>query len=145
MLASDVQVEDSSDRDRLRFSLTAEGGLNDGAAFPVVLLGLGVLGLHDFGGGWRWVTVDVLWSIAGGLAIGGGLGALIGKLVLYLRTHHQEAVGLDEFLALGLIAIAYGIANSVWRRVSWRYLPLASHCSESRSTRSAARRQTRPR
>jgi len=111
VLASDVQVEDSSDRDRLRFSLTAEGGLNDGAAFPVVLLALGLLGLYDFGGsGWRWLAVDVLWAIVGGLAIGGALGALIGKLVLYLRTRHQEAVGLDEFLALGLIAIAYGVA-----------------------------------
>ena len=112
VLASDVQVEDSSDRDRLRFSLTAEGGLNDGAAFPVVMLALGVLGLYDFGtGGWRWLAIDVLWAIAGGLAIGGALGALIGKLVLYLRTRHQEAVGLDEFLALGLIAIAYGVAQ----------------------------------
>jgi NhaP-type Na+/H+ or K+/H+ antiporter len=45
------------------------------------------------------------------LAIGGALGALIAKLVLYLRTRHQEAVGLDEFLALGLIAIAYGVAQ----------------------------------
>ena len=53
----------------------------------------------------------MLWAIAGGLAIGGALGALIGKLVLYLRTRHQEAVGLDEFLALGLIAIAYGVAQ----------------------------------
>ena len=112
VLASDVQVEDSTDRDRLRFSLTAEGGLNDGAAFPVVMLALGLLGLYDFGGGgWRWLAVDVLWAIAGGLAIGGALGALIGKLVLYLRTRHQEAVGLDEFLALGLIAIAYGVAQ----------------------------------
>ena len=112
VLASDVQVEDSSDRDRLRFGLTAEGGLNDGAAFPVVLLALGMLGLHDLGGaGWRFVAVDVLWSIAGGLAIGGALGALIGKLVLYLRTRHKEAVGLDEFVALGLIAVAYGVAQ----------------------------------
>ena len=111
VLASDVQVEDSSDRDRLRFSLTAEGGLNDGAAFPIVMLALGLLGLYDFGGGWRWLAVDVLWAIAGGLAIGGALGALIGKLVLYLRTRHQEAVGLDEFLALGLIAVAYGVAQ----------------------------------
>jgi len=112
VLASDVQVEDSSDRDRLRFSLTAEGGLNDGAAFPVVMLALGLLGLHELGdGGWRWIAVDLLWAIAGGLAIGSALGALIGKLVLYLRTRHQEAVGLDEFLALGLIAIAYGVAQ----------------------------------
>ena len=112
VLASDVQVEDSSDRDRLRFSLTAEGGLNDGAAFPVVMLALGMLGLYDFGNaGWRWLAVDVVWAIAGGLAIGGASGALIGKLVLHLRTRHQEAVGLDEFLALGLIAIAYGVAQ----------------------------------
>ena len=112
VLASDVQVEDSSDRDRLRFSLTAEGGLNDGAAFPIVMLALGLVGLYDFGGGgWRWVAVDVLWAIAGGFAIGGALGALIGKLVLYLRTRHKEAVGLDEFLALGLIAITYGVAQ----------------------------------
>jgi NhaP-type Na+/H+ or K+/H+ antiporter len=112
VLASDVQVEDSSDRDRLRFSLTAEGGLNDGAAFPVVMLALGLLGLYEFGGGgWRWIAVDVLWAIVGGLAIGSALGAMIGKLVLYLRTRHQEAVGLDEFLALGLIAITYGLAQ----------------------------------
>ena len=111
VLASDVQVEDASDRDRLRFSLTAEGGLNDGAAFPVVLLALGLLGLDAFGGGWRWLAVDVLWSIVGGLAIGGALGTLIGKLVLHLRTRHQEAVGLDEFLALGLIAVTFGVAQ----------------------------------
>ena len=111
VLASDVQVEHSSDRDRLRFGLTAEGGLNDGAAFPLVLLALGLMGVHDFGSIWRWFAVDVVWSILGGLAIGGALGALIGKLVLYLRTRHQEAVGLDEFLALGLIAIAFGVAQ----------------------------------
>ena len=111
VLASDVQVEHSSDRDRLRFGLTAEGGLNDGAAFPLVLLALGLMGLHDLGSVWRWLAVDVVWSILGGLAIGGTLGALIGKLVLYLRTRHQEAVGLDEFLALGLIAIAFGVAQ----------------------------------
>ncbi|HYN79347.1 MAG TPA: cation:proton antiporter, partial [Lamprocystis sp. (in: g-proteobacteria)] len=36
VLASDVQVLKATDRDRLRFSLTGEGGLNDGAAFPFV-------------------------------------------------------------------------------------------------------------
>ena len=52
ILASEVQVTNPGDRDRLRFSLTGEGGLNDGTAFPQVLLGLG---LHDLGDyGWRW-------------------------------------------------------------------------------------------
>jgi NhaP-type Na+/H+ or K+/H+ antiporter len=45
-----------------------------------------------------------------GLAIGGGCGAAVGRLVVYLRTRHKLSVGLDEFLALGLIALAYGIA-----------------------------------
>jgi NhaP-type Na+/H+ or K+/H+ antiporter len=111
VLASDVQVLEASDRDRLRFSLTGEGGLNDGAAFPFVMLGLGLLGLHDLGAwGWRWLAIDVLWAIAGGLLIGGVLGTLIGRLVVYLRSRHKESVGFDEFLALGLIALAYGLA-----------------------------------
>lgn len=49
VLASDVQVEHPFDSDRLRFSLTGEAGWNDGTAFPFVLLGLGLLGLHEIG------------------------------------------------------------------------------------------------
>lgn len=112
VLASDVQVEEASDRDRLRFSLSGEGGFNDGAAFPFVMLGLGLLGMHELGAwGWRWLAIDVAWSLVGGLFIGGLLGAMIGRLVIYLRTQHKEAVGLDEFLALGLVALAFGVAT----------------------------------
>lgn len=112
VLASDVQVEEASDRDRLRFSLSGEGGFNDGAAFPFVMLGLGLLGMHELGAwGWRWLAIDVAWSLVGGLFIGGLLGAMIGRLVIYLRTQHKEAVGLDEFLALGLVALAFGMAT----------------------------------
>ena len=111
VLASDVQVKDADDCDRLRFSLTGEGGINDGAAFPFVILGLGLLGLYDLvTGGWHWLVIDVLWAIAGGLLIGGALGALIGTLVAYLRGRHRQSVGLEEFLALGLVALAYGVA-----------------------------------
>ena len=111
VLASDVQVIEANDRDRLRFSLSGEGALNDGAAFPFVMLGLGLLGLHDLGTwGWRWFAIDVLWSITGGLLIGGALGAAIGRLVVYLRSQHKESIGLDEFLALGLIGLTYGLA-----------------------------------
>ena len=112
VLAADVQVDTPDDRDRLRFSLTGEAALNDGTAFPFVMLGLGLLGLHDLGaGGWRWWAVDVLWAVAGGLGIGTLLGAATGALVLYLRKKHREAVGTDDFLALGLVALAYGIAH----------------------------------
>ncbi len=106
-----MQVADAFDRDRVRFALTGEAGLNDGTAFPFVMLGLGLLGLHDLGdNGLRWVAVDVAWAAAAGLAVGTALGTVVGKLVLFLRRHHREAAGLDEFLALGLIALAYAVA-----------------------------------
>jgi len=111
VLASDVQVSDADDRDRLRFGLTGEGGLNDGTAFPFVMLGLGLLGVHELGAwGTRWWLVDVAWATAGGIAIGFVVGALIGRLVLHLRLRHREALGADEFIAFGTIALAYGLA-----------------------------------
>lgn len=111
VLASDVQMLDPQDPDRLRFGLTGEGGLNDGTAFPLVMLGLGLLSLHDLGDwGWRWWAVDVVWAVAGGVAIGFGLGAGVGRIILYLRTRHREALGPDEFMVLGLIALSYGVA-----------------------------------
>jgi len=111
VLASDVQVEGPADRDTVRLALTGEAGLNDGAAFPFVMLGLGLLELHDLGTwGWRWIAVDLVWAIGAGLGIGWGMGFGVGRVVLYLRREHQEAVGLDAFLALGLMALSYGVA-----------------------------------
>jgi sodium/hydrogen antiporter len=111
VLASDVQVGDPFDRDPLRFSLTGEAGLNDGTAFPFVMLGLGLLGLHEIGEGWwRWWAVDVLWAVTAGLGIGTLLGTAVGQLVLYLRRSRREAVGSDDFIAIGLIALSYGVA-----------------------------------
>lgn len=111
VLASDVQVEHPFDYDPLRFSLTGEAGLNDGTAFPFVMLGLGLLGLYPIGDwGVRWFLVDVVWAIVGGLLIGTLLGTAVARGVLYLRRVHREAVGLDDFLALGLIGLSYGVA-----------------------------------
>jgi NhaP-type Na+/H+ or K+/H+ antiporter len=111
VLASDVQVEHPFQRDTLRFGLTGEAGFNDGTAFPFVMLGLGLLGLHPLGEGlWRWVVVDLVWAVVAGLGVGTLLGGAVGRLVLYLRRTHREAVGLDDFLALGLIAFSYGVA-----------------------------------
>lgn len=111
VLAASVQVLGPEDRDRLRFSLTAEAGLNDGTAFPLILFGLGLLGFHKLGAwGWRWILWDVIWSTLGGLALGTLLATSVGKLVTYLRRKHEETQSLDDFLALGLVSVTYGIA-----------------------------------
>lgn len=111
VLASDVQVAHEHDVEPVRFSLTGEAGLNDGTAFPFVMLGLGLAGAHELGAfGWRWIAIDLIWAVAAGLVIGALCGAGVGRLVLYLRRVHREVVGLDEFIALGLIALSYGLA-----------------------------------
>jgi sodium/hydrogen antiporter len=110
VLASDVQTKDPHDQNKLRLTLTAEGGLNDGTAFPFVMLGLGLLGLHDLGeNGRRWWLIDGAWAVLGGLAIGGAIGFGIGKLVLKLNVNRGKVATLGEYLVLGLIGFSYGV------------------------------------
>ena len=114
VLAAEIQVEHPNDVDRLRFTLTGEAGMNDGTAFPFVMLGLGLLGLHDLGdNAMRWLALDVVWATVAGIGVGAGLGVGVSRLVIYLRQRFKEAVGYDDFLAIGLIAASYGIALSV--------------------------------
>lgn len=111
VLASDVQLRSAQDRDSLRFGLTGEGGLNDGTAFPFVFLGLGLLGVHEIGAwGLRWVVIDLLWGTVAGLGIGFLIGDGLARGVRALRARYRDALILDEFLLLGVIALSYGVA-----------------------------------
>jgi sodium/hydrogen antiporter len=76
VLAHDVQVQMPGDVDLLRFSLTGEGGLNDGIALPFALLGIAVCNYEASPGqalSWHFAT-DALWGVAAALAIGWLLG-----------------------------------------------------------------------
>lgn len=109
VLATDVQIRHPGDRDQLRFTLTCEAGMNDGSAFPFVMLGLGLLGLHEIGElGMRWVLVDVLWATTAGVAIGAVAGISLAHLGSKLRRSPEPHRLLDDFLGLGLIGVVYG-------------------------------------
>ena len=116
VLASDVQVQDPADYDRLAFSLSGEGGMNDGTTFPFVMIGLGLMGVpmaaHFTGSGIAAIGM-VLWGIVAGLLCGWLVGRRVGRLVLYLRQRHRLAMGMEEFLTLGLIALSFGIAELI--------------------------------
>lgn len=113
VLARDVQVRHAGDRDDLRFGLTCEAGINDGSAFPVIMLGLGLLGLHELGGGWRWALVDVAWATTAGVALGVACGWLLARMVSELHRRADELEVLDNFLGLGLIAVVYGASHMI--------------------------------
>ncbi len=111
VLASEVQIRSRIDRDAGRVALTAEGGLNDGTALPVVMLALGLLGIGELGHhGLHWLWHDLLWPIAGGALLGWGFGRGLGSVIhRLLRKGH--GLGWDELLYLGIITVAYGLSR----------------------------------
>lgn len=132
VLATEVQVRHADDSDRLRFALTCEAGINDGSAFPFIMLGLGLLGLHDLGeSGARWLVMDVLWATAAGVGIGVLMGYAAGWLVYRLRSYFAGIVFLESFIGLGLIALAYGICLLV---DAWGFLGVFSAAVALRQT-----------
>ncbi len=120
VLATDVQVRHPDDRDKLRFTLTCEAGMNDGSAFPFVMLGLGLLGVHELGEfGWRWALVDVVWATLAAIAIGTLGGAALGRIGWMLRGQDPKHEVLDDLVGLGLIAVVYGLSVVF---VAWGFL-----------------------
>lgn len=117
VLASDIQVSNPDDLNRMRFTLACEAGMNDGSAFPFVMLGLGLLGLHELGEfNLHWVLVDVVWATVAGVVIGVVAGTLLGRLSWKLRRDPYRHELMDDFIGLGLIGIVYGacVLISAW-------------------------------
>jgi NhaP-type Na+/H+ or K+/H+ antiporter len=114
VLATDVQIRHPGDRDQPALHLTCEAGMNDGSAFPFVMLGLGLLGLHDLGDfGLRWVLVRC--------AVGDRCRDRhrrcprfrSGPARLDLRSRRFDHKLMDDFLGLGLIGVVYGLSELV--------------------------------
>lgn len=110
VLATDVQVRHMGDKDPLRFTLTSEAGMNDGSAFPFVMLGLAILSApvsFDLVG--TWILKDVLWSTASALVVGLLMGRLLARIIRKQHFYSREGLLLDDFLGLGLIGVVYGV------------------------------------
>ncbi|KAF4559895.1 MULTISPECIES: sodium:proton antiporter [Pseudomonas] len=114
VLATLVQVVDAQDDDPVRFSLSGEAGLNDGVAFPFVILGLFLQ--QDTGQAWfsSWLLKDMLWAVTAGLLLGYWMGRGLGKFTLFLRLRNDDStVSPNDYLALALIALAYVSAETI--------------------------------
>ncbi|MBA8952870.1 cation:proton antiporter [Actinomadura namibiensis] len=126
VLASDVQVgepvgpddeydDEEHDDDEVRFSLTSEAGLNDGLAFPLVLLAVALAGAGGRPGEWlgTWLAVDLLYKCAAGLVVGLLVGWLLGRMFFRAqRTSLRLAERNEGFVALAATLLAYGVAEA---------------------------------
>lgn len=114
VLASEVQVAHTDDKNELRFGLTSEGGLNDALAFPFVYFGLHWLKDNQWQN-WigSWIAVDLIWAIAAG--IGGGI--LVAKAVVWLERRSRKNIGVEEeledFVALATILLTYALTEII--------------------------------
>lgn len=114
VLAALVQVNDARDDDQVRFGLSGEAGLNDGTAFPFVILGLLLLREDDLGFLGDWMLQDVLWAVPVGLLTGYWMGRGIGWLTLSMRIKNADStLSPNDYLALALIALAYVVAEAL--------------------------------
>jgi sodium/hydrogen antiporter len=115
VLAGDVGVGPPGEEDEREpnFSITAEAGLNDGLAFPFVLLGLG-LATHE-GDGWllEWALADVAYAIVAGLAVGGCLGYAIAAIAVRLRERELLSADLDWWLPIAAVLVIYGTSEAL--------------------------------
>ncbi|CAB3789658.1 cation:proton antiporter [Pararobbsia alpina] len=111
VLANELRPREAGDDEPLRFALSSEGGCNDGAAWPFILLGLALCGVDNAAqqspGAF---LLSVLWGVGSGIAIGWGFGTGVVALVTRLRTRFNAALGLEAFFALGLMSACYGAA-----------------------------------
>ncbi len=140
VLATDVQIRHPGDRDQLRFTLTCEAGMNDGSAFPFVMLGLGLMGLHELGAsGLDWVVLDVLWATVGAIAIGVAAGVGLARVGWTLRRAPHQHELMDDFLGLGLIGLVYGLCVmlDVWGFLAVFFAAVALRQTELKLARAA--------
>ncbi|MBA3538854.1 MAG: cation:proton antiporter, partial [Deltaproteobacteria bacterium] len=120
VLASAVLVNDARDCDRMRYGLSGEAGLNDGMAFPFVVL---ALSWDQQGGahGWLfgWVIERIVWAVPAALVLGYLLGALVGRVAIYTRSRDRDTAAPSDFLALALIGLSYVAAETI---EAWGFL-----------------------
>ena len=112
VLASDVQVgpPQSGKEDEVRFALTSEAGVNDGAAFPFVYLAIAIALSQASGEPFfiDWFLFDVIWKIAAGVGIGWVGGKVMGYLTFRLPNRAGISQPKDGLVALGITCLAYG-------------------------------------
>ena len=116
VLASDVQIDSPRDKSHsdVRFSLTAEGGLNDGMAFPFTWLAI-ALATSAFTPDLMksWFIKDFLFKIVVGITSGYVLGKALSYLVYKLPGKAKLTTFGDGFVALSATLLVYGITELI--------------------------------
>src|SRR5215203_6143730 len=114
VLASDVQVGPPNEevQDKIKFSLTAEAGMNDGTAFPftwlAIMLAIGDGNPVDLS---HWVLYYLLYKVVAGVACGFLIGRVLAYVVFRLPEKRPFMEVRDGFVAISATLLVYGITE----------------------------------
>lgn len=107
VLASDAHAAVEPEQELVPFALAAEGALTSAIAAPVVLLILTRMGLTAAGSSVLGsLTLTVLWSLAGGAAVGWLLGVAASRWLALIDRDRQGDL-LEEMIVFATGALAY--------------------------------------
>ncbi len=116
VLAGDIGLAgpgESEDQGRARAAITAEAGANDGAAMPLLVLGLT---LAETGGGdnlLRWATEDLLYAVAVSVGLGAALGWGASSAFVAARRHDFLDEGFEAWAAMATALVVFGTVELV--------------------------------
>lgn len=117
VLASDVQVgpPKTGEEDEIRFALTSEAGVNDGAAFPFVHLAIALAAASVTNEAWvlDWLTYNVVWEIGVGILGGYLVGRLFGWITFHIPAESKLAKTGDGLIALSATFVSYGLTEVI--------------------------------
>jgi NhaP-type Na+/H+ or K+/H+ antiporter len=115
VLASDVQVgpPKTGEEDEVRFALTSEAGVNDGAAFPFVHLAIALAAASVTHEPWAldWLTYNVVWEIGVGILGGYLVGRLFGWITFHVPAESRLVKTGDGLIALSATFVSYGLTE----------------------------------
>ncbi len=114
VLAGDVQVGPPMEKSRneVRFSLTAEAGMNDGMAFPFTWLAITVaLRMQNEATLFHWLWFDLFYRVAAGLLLGYLMGKVLAWLLFSLPEKRSFPVVREGFIAISSTLLVYGLTE----------------------------------
>lgn len=114
VLASDVQVGPPLENSphTVKFSLTAEAGLNDGMAFPFTWLAIFIAA--EDRSLTEWALIYLGYKVIAGALIGYLLGRLVAYIVFTLPQKIKLPETKDGLVALSTTLLVYGIAEMIY-------------------------------
>jgi NhaP-type Na+/H+ or K+/H+ antiporter len=113
VLAADLQVAppNEGEEHEVRFTLTAEAGLNDALAFPFVYAAI-LLATGAFSVG-EWLGFYVAWKIVIGTLVGTAMGWLLGKILFAVPRENPLSDSNAAVVALAGVFATYGLSELV--------------------------------